>query len=85
MSSEAPNAELVAALAACGSASAQERHAAEAFLRQHEKQQGFQYELLRVVGSRTLPEIIRLQAVVLFKNCLDRYWFAKSNQCAPFA
>ena len=80
MSQEAPNAELVAALAAGSSINAQERSAGEAFLNQHETQQGFQYELLRVVSSRSLPDEVRLQAILLFKNCIDKYWFKRSNK-----
>lgn len=74
MASDAPSAELLAVLAACMSSDMNERQAAEAFLTQHELQQGFQNELLRVVAERSLPETVRQQAAIFFKNSVERHW-----------
>jgi hypothetical protein len=77
-SSAAP--ELVAALGAGLSMNAQERAAGEAFLQQNETQQGFHYSLLTVVLSRSLPDEVRLQAILLFKNGIEKYWYKRSTQ-----
>lgn len=67
--------ELVAALAAGLSVNAGERDASRQFLAEHQGQPGFQYELIRIVAARnTLDVNVRLQAVIQFKNGIERYW-----------
>jgi hypothetical protein len=67
--------ELVAALAAGLSANADEREASRQFLQQHQDQPGFQYELVTIVTARdTLDVNVRLQAIIQFKNGIERYW-----------
>jgi hypothetical protein len=50
------------------------REAALAWLQACEGLPGFLYSLVEVVGARELPITVRTQAVLYFKNCLDKYW-----------
>ena len=74
MSQDVPNEQLVAVLSSASSHVQNERDAAVSFLEQHQQQQGFQYELVKVVAVKSLPVNVRTQAILFFKNGLDKYW-----------
>lgn len=66
--------QLVAALDAASSSVQQHRQQATDFLTQLGPQSEFQWHLVQIVATRHLQTNLRLQAILLFKNGLDRYW-----------
>lgn len=71
---------LVYHLAHSLSPSAQEREAALAWLQACQAEPGFQHCLIEVVAARELGKEVRTQAVLYFKNCLDKYWKSIGKQ-----
>jgi len=72
------NNDLLAALSSSYSYNQQERDAALQFLQQCQPLPGFLLSLVEAVGQSKgeakIPTEIRTQAILFFKNSIDRYW-----------